>query len=1040
MTTGKRDIDNKVLIFGADERALQTLQAQLELSGLRGRIAVAEGELVFADHASSRPALIIWHGSAKGEGVRQFVDRMIAANVPVVAIGVDARSSPPEIDAVLHGDCTVPSLLETVGRFVDLPRPADIIAMDRSRESLVDEEACYHDLFDRASDAILLIDHDTHIVLEVNRQAEALYGYDRSELIGMSLLEMVPTEEHAEIWRTIRDLDTGGKAVLHIDKRTHLRKDSHPLSVSINTSLLTCRGRRIFQDIVRDETARFERERLLRQILDSAPDPTVIVDAGGKIQFVNRQLQTAFGYTPGELIDRPVEVLIPERFAGRHVHHRSGYNDDPRPREMGSGLELCGKTRDGREVPIEVSLSPVRDHGRRLVAASIRDITERKRTRDALLESEARFRDFADSAADWFWEMDADLRFTYLSERFEEVMGQPSEEVIGKSRRDLYLAANAEDERWQAHAATLEGRRSFYGFEYDALRPDGERRIMSVSGKPVFDGAGEFQGYRGVARDVTHERELDRALRESEGRLKALFDHAPTEIHFKDCAGRYVLLNRHVERLLGVSAADAIGKMPHDILSEDRADHFSAHDCRVLETGEPQEQRDRWQTAEGDRTYLTIKFPVRDEDGTITGIGAMGTDITAIEQAEAQLRNSHRDLEERVQERTRELEQQQEVLRQAQKMEAIGQLTGGVAHDFNNLLTAILGNLEMLEMWHGGDERSGKAISQAQEAADLGADLTGRLLAFARRQPLDPKAISLSDTVLEMSDLLARTLGETIEIDTVLANPLSDALVDPAQLQNALLNLCLNARDAMPDGGKLTIETANITLDEDYARDHADVNAGDYILLSVTDTGIGMAPEIREHVFEPFFTTKSVGKGSGLGLSMVYGFVKQSGGHIRLYSEAGHGTTVSLYFPKAQGLDEATATAGVEEAVPRSRGEAVLVVEDEPRVRQVTVQRLETLGYKVLEAENGPAALDLLATPPEVDLVFTDMVMPGGMSGSDLAGEIRERYPQIKVMLTSGYADRAGIESHAAEEDMVWLQKPYRLADLARKVRDVLDG
>jgi signal transduction histidine kinase len=342
----------------------------------------------------------------------------------------------------------------------------------------------------------------------------------------------------------------------------------------------------------------------------------------------------------------------------------------------------------------------------------------------------------------------------------------------------------------------------------------------------------------------------------------------------------------------------------------------------------------------------------------------------------------------------------QQQLLQAQKMEAIGQLTGGVAHDFNNLLTAILGNLEMLEMWHGDDERSGKAISQAQEAADLGAELTGRLLAFARRQPLDPKATSFSDIVFEMSDLLARTLGETIKINTVLANPLDTALVDPAQLQNALLNLCLNARDAMPDGGRLTIETANVELDEDYARDYAEVNAGDYVLLSVTDTGIGMAPEIRDRVFEPFFTTKEVGKGSGLGLSMIYGFVKQSGGHIRLYSEVGHGTAVSLYFPKAMGTTDLAEAARSEEAMPQGCGEVVLVAEDEPWVRQVTVQRLETLGYTVLEAENGRAALDLLAKSPTVDLVFTDIAMLDAFHVKSLALEIaRQEIPHPRVII-----------------------------------------
>lgn len=664
-----------------------------------------------------------------------------------------------------------------------------------------------------------------------------------------------------------------------------------------------------------NQTERGGREALLEQILDSAPDPMVIVDAGGKIQLANSQLQATFGYTREELIDQPVEILVPKRLATQHAHHREAYGSDPQPREMGSGLELCGQTKDGREIPIEVSLAPVQSHGQLLVSAALRDITERKRVRDALQISEQRFKDFADTAADWFWEMDADLRFMFLSERFEEVTGRSPDEILGKTRKELFQQASIDEAKWRTHAKALKGRRPFQNFDYELVRPDGQRRIVNVSGKPIFDMHGNFQGYRGVAQDVTPQKELEQALKES-----------------------------------------------------------------------------------------------------------------------------HKTLEERVAERTRDLERQQEELRQAQKMETLGQLTGGVAHDFNNLLTAIMGNLEMLEAWHGDDERSQKAISQAQEAADLGAELTGRLLAFARRQPLDPKVIAVNDIVLQMGELLARTLGETIEINTVLANPLHQTLVDSTQVRNALLNLAINARDAMPNGGQLTLETANVELDEDYAKNHPDVTAGDFVMLSVSDTGTGMAPEIRDRVFEPFFTTKDVGRGSGLGLSMVYGFIKQSGGHVRLYSEVGHGTTISAYLPKIQAPASAVDQPKTTAEIPNARRETVLVVEDDPQVRQVTVQRFQTLGYTVLEADRGQAAIDLLNESPRIDLVFTDVVMPGGMSGADLAREVRRLYPEIKVLLTSGYSEHAGIENGAPEDRSLWLRKPYRMAELAQKVRNVLDG
>ena len=794
------------------------------------------------------------------------------------------------------------------------------------------------------------------------------------------------------------------------------------------------------EGIAQDDLERQGRETLLIQILDSTPDAMLIVDSDGRIQLINRQLEDLFGYSRDELLNRPVEILLPERLAAGHVHLRQAYAIDPKPREMGSGLELVGRRKDGSDVPIEVSLAPVRGDGQRLVAAALRDITERKRMLRALQASQQRFEDFANIAADWFWETDADLRFTYLSDRFEEVTGQAPQAILGSSYHVLLDQTDLSPGERRLLARTLRRRVAFQNIDCALNRSGGEKRIMSISGEPFTDASGRFLGYRGVARDVTRQRALDEALRTSEARLTALFDHSPASIHFADRNRRYVMLNRHWEELAGMPAAEAVGRKPEDILPAEIADQLFDHAQKVVETGETQERRQVWPHSSGKRIYLTLKFPVQDDDGTITGIGAIGTDITELERAEVKLRESHAELEERVEERTRELARQQEQLRQAQKMETLGQLTGGVAHDFNNLLTAIMGNLEMLETRVGDDAATRAMVEAAQEAAGLGADLTGRLLAFARRQPLDSKRIALNDVVLDMGDLLARTLGENVRIDTVLANPLDPVTTDPSQLRNALLNLAINARDAMPNGGQLTIETANVAFDEAYAYGHIEVTAGDYVMLAVSDTGHGMPSEVRERVFEPFFTTKDVGKGSGLGLSMVYGFVKQSGGHIRLYSEVGHGTTVGLYWPRAADNVAEAERHHDPTAMPEARRETVLVVEDDPRVMQVTVQRLKTLGYTVLEAETAAAALEILAASPTVDLVFSDVVMPGGMSGSDLAQVVRKSYPSIKVLLSSGYSRHAGIETAAIDGDTPWLQKPYRMADLAQRMRQVLDG
>jgi PAS domain S-box-containing protein len=379
----------------------------------------------------------------------------------------------------------------------------------------------------------------------------------------------------------------------------------------------------------------------------------------------------------------------------------------------------------------------------------------------------------------------------------------------------------------------------------------------------------------------------------------------------------------------------------------------------------------------------------------------------------------------------------EEELRQSQKMEAIGQLTGGVAHDFNNLLTVITGNLEMLEMRvEDSDQR--ELLKEAQDAAMDGAKLTGQLLAFGRRQPLNPTPTDPAPLILAFSELLRRTLGESIELNIRVIGSGHLCVVDAAQLQNALLNLAINARDAMPRGGNLAIDISQTRLDADYAQMYPEIRTGRYVLISVTDTGSGMSEDVRRRAFEPFFTTKPTGAGTGLRLSMVYGFVKQSGGHIQIYSELERGTSVRIFLPVAEPVrtsDESAPGAAEGSAMPRG-SETILVVEDDSRVRRVTTARLRSLGYKVIEADNGAAALALLAARPDIAMIFTDIVMPGGMNGDELAEAALSTRPDLKVLFTSGYAEpalaRQGLGAGA------WLKKPYMAAELAEKIREIL--
>jgi len=381
----------------------------------------------------------------------------------------------------------------------------------------------------------------------------------------------------------------------------------------------------------------------------------------------------------------------------------------------------------------------------------------------------------------------------------------------------------------------------------------------------------------------------------------------------------------------------------------------------------------------------------------------------------------------------------EQALQQAQKMEAIGQLTGGVAHDFNNLLTVITGNLELMEM-RLEDKNLRDLLGEAQEAADMGARLTERLLAFARRSQLEPKVVDLNELAIGLTDLLQRTLGSTISLSSTLGSGLWPVIVDPAQLESAIVNLAVNARDAMPDGGKLVLETRNVVIEDTELADEIGIDPGDYVLLSVTDTGHGMKEDVVQRALEPFFTTKEVGRGTGLGLSMVYGFTKQSRGNLTIYSEVGVGSTVNLYLPRGATAHRQQSNETSVAELPAGSGELILVVEDDDRVRRLTVSRLKQLGYEVVEAENGPRALELLAVHPNIQLVFTDLVMPGGMSGYDVCEQVRKNWPGKLVLLTSGYAEELTHGDKLASENLTLLRKPYRQSALAQAIAQMFEN
>jgi PAS domain S-box-containing protein len=565
---------------------------------------------------------------------------------------------------------------------------------------------------------------------------------------------------------------------------------------------------------------------------------------------------------------------------------------------------------------------------------------------------------------------------------------------------------------------------------------------ITAKGKISFSNGVPQQGV-GIIRDVTERRR-------SEARFAGIVSIAADAIISINAARRITLFNDGAEHIFGYARDEVIGR-PLDVLLPDRfakthgghIDRFKTSAVSSRRMGERGEIFGRRKDGEDFPAEASISHLEIGGQSTFT---VVLRDISERKRVEERLARSNAELETRVAERTHELntEMQRREMTQAQlvrtqRMEAFGQLTGGVAHDFNNLLTVITGNLELLEM-RLKDERERTLLKRAYDAAEMGARLTSRLLTFARRRQFETVQLNLNDCVVAMVDLLGRTLGEPIRLHTQFEPQLWTARADPSEIENAVLNLAINARDAMPKGGRLIIETTNVSVDDGQIGALSKLPAGDYVRLSVSDTGLGMSAQVQQHAFEPFFTTKQPGKGTGLGLSTVYGFTQELGGTVTIYSEIGHGTTVSVYLPRSDGQEPTVTQDRSDDVVPTSAGEAVLLVEDNVEVRQVTASRLAELGYSVIDVDGGPAAIEILKSGQAVDVVFSDIVMAGGMSGFDVAQWVHTNRPGLKMLLTSGYADEALRVQDRQAAGLKILRKPYNRSELARAIRQTLDG
>jgi len=630
----------------------------------------------------------------------------------------------------------------------------------------------------------------------------------------------------------------------------------------------------------------------------------------------------------------------------------------------------------------------------------------------------SRFELLVQSVTDYaIYMLDAAGRVSSWNPGARRFKGYEADEIIGEHFSRFYTPEERAREvpRIALETAEREGRFETEGWR---VRKDGTRFWASVVIDPIRDPAGKLVGYAKVTRDLTERRAAEQELRASEERFRHLVQSVTDyAIYMLDPDGHVSSWNPGAERFKGYSADEIRGE--HFSRFYTPEDREAGIPRLALETArrEGRFEAEGWRVRkDGSRFWASVIIdPVRNDDGELIGFAKVTRDLTE----------------------KRAIEEQ---LRQSQKMEAVGQLTGGLAHDFNNLLTGISGSLEMIEtrIAQGRTNELERYVLAAQGAIRRAAALTHRLLAFSRRQTLDPKPTNVNRLLAGLEELVRRTMGPAIDVEVVGASGLWPTLVDPNQLENAVLNLCINARDAMPDGGRLTIETTNKWLDDRAARKH-DLPVGQYVSVCVTDTGTGMTPDVIAKAFDPFFTTKPLGEGTGLGLSMIYGFARQSGGQVRIYSEVGQGTTMCIYLPRhdeeALGEEEAE---GRSSTAPAGEGEVVLVIDDEPTIRMLIAEVLAELGYAVIEAHDGPAGLKVLESNARVDLLITDVGLPGGINGRQVADAARLTRPELKVLFVTGYAENAVIGRTRLAPGMYVLSKPFQMEVLAARIREII--
>ena len=738
----------------------------------------------------------------------------------------------------------------------------------------------------------------------------------------------------------------------------------------------------------------------LESLFERLPVGLALLDVKGRLTRVNPVFERIVDLNRVDLVGRPLAELVHPDDVAEFARAFQFVGRDRTERRL--EVRLVGE--DERTRHCNIALTPIPGAGGepQLIAATCEDTTERRAEADRLQAGAERYRLVVDRANDIIVNIDLQGHFTFVNPTASRLTKYSDDELLGMH----FLALIRPDYRPRAeafYAAQVERRLSSTYFEFPIVTKEGDEIWLGQYVQLIAEGT-RIKAVQAVARDITERRRTEEALRASEERLRALISSAPVILWASDADGRLTLCEGQGLTGLGLTPGAVVGRRVRETFEDPALDDYLR--C-VLEGDALQVEMTM-----GGRTFDSWYAPMRNVDGAVTGVIGVAVDIT-------------------------EQRQLQDRLHQVDKMEAIGQLAGGVAHDFNNQLTAILGYAEVLLRSLDEDDARRADVKEITRAGHRAAAVTEQLLAFGRKHPLQPKAIDLNAVIAEMDLLLKRTVREDIAFELQLADTLETVRADPAQVEQIIMNLVLNARDAMPDGGRLTLTTRMVDVSAHAARERAPMPAGSYVAIEVTDTGRGMDEEVRSHLFEPFFTTKEQGKGTGLGLASVYGIVKQSGGYVYVASEVGKGSTFCIYLrPVHAPADVVTPTAAPAEAVGGT--ETVLVVEDNPTVRALACTVLAGHGYRVLEARDPTEALRISASHDgEIELLLTDIIMPV-MNGRDLAVKISADRPTARVLFTTGYAKDETLRDEV--DEVQWLEKPFIPTTLLCRVREVLDA